>query len=84
MPLSSSERWREIARYHAKSSWPKFWRSNNQPPNEDPRTVAEARARAKEADRRDLTGQIMGDPPAGRSALEQKQKQAAQKPWWQE
>lgn len=80
MPLTSSERWREIARYHAKSSWPRMWRSSDSPPTEDPQTVAEARARALEPERRDLTGQILGDPPVGRSALDKKT--AVKKAWW--
>jgi hypothetical protein len=80
MPLTSSERWREIARYHAKSSWPQWYKPNNSLPNEDPDTVAAAHKRAREPEARDLTGQILGDPPKGRSALDKKV--VVKKSWW--
>ncbi|MEY4952940.1 MAG: hypothetical protein RL299_1364 [Pseudomonadota bacterium] len=40
--------------------------------NADPRAIADLKRRQSMPETRDLTGILQGDPPAGRSALDQK------------
>lgn len=63
------------------------WHGHEQPPSAE--ALADRDRRVKTPDTRSLTGRVMGDPPAGRSALEKKlEAEAAAKAkgarkWWQ-
>lgn len=51
-----------------------------------PEALAEREQRLRTPDTRDMTGQILGDPPPGRSALDKKREEEGKpkpRPWWQ-
>lgn len=58
------------------------WHGHEQPPS--PEALADRDRRMMAPDTRSITGKVMGDPPAGRSALDQKQAaKVVKRKWWE-
>jgi len=90
MSFKASERQRVISKIWEKGRKLSAWEARIDPyrgvePPPSPEALADRDRRQAMPDTRSVTGRILGDPLAGRSALEKKREAESRKPklpWW--